>query len=173
VNKLLLHGCCAECTIKFLGAIKGNEEIDEVAVFFYNPNIHPRSEYQSRLVAIKKVLEEKRVRLIVPDWRPKEYFEVVKNNKNRCKCCWLLRINKTWEWAVSSGFEQFSTTLLASQYQNRKVIEEMGNEVGKKGDSRFFVPKKIDQDLKTSGFYKQFFCGCVYSMQERFEEKYK
>jgi len=166
--KLLLHACCADCAIKTIGAING-----EAVLFYYNPNIHPRSEYQSRLAAIKKIAEENKTKQIAPDWKPTEYFESVKNDKKRCRKCWNLRILKTAEYAKIRGFEQFSTTLLSSKYQNRKMIEEIGKRVGEKYGVEFINIKEIDKEMKTSGFYKQFFCGCCYSLTERFEEKYE
>jgi len=165
--KILLHACCADCLLK----IADGET--KTTAYFYNPNIHPRSEYQSRLAAIRKVTEEEKIDLSVPDWRPKEYFEAVKNNKSRCKNCWKLRMERTAKEAKSKGFTGFSTTLLASQYQNQKIIEKIGQEMAEKYEIKFWVPKEIKRELKTSGFYKQFFCGCVYSLRERLEEKYK
>jgi len=166
--KLLLHSCCADCTIKTAASL-GDEEI---TLFYYNPNIHPRSEYQSRLAAIKKVAEEKNIKLVVPDWKPSEYMESVKNGKNRCQNCWNLRIFRTGEYAKLNGFEQFSTTLLSSKYQNKKMIEEIGLKAGEKYGVKFIKVKEIDTEMKTSGFYKQFFCGCCYSLVARYEEKY-
>lgn len=165
--KLLLHACCADCTIKTVKSVE-----DETTLFYYNPNIHPRSEYQSRLLAIKKIAQENKIKLITPDWKPSEYFETIKNDKNRCKNCWNLRILKTAEYAKMNGFEQFSTTLLSSKYQNREIIEKIGKETGEKYGVKFLNIKDINREIKTSGFYKQFFCGCCYSLVERFEEKY-
>jgi predicted adenine nucleotide alpha hydrolase (AANH) superfamily ATPase len=168
--KLFLHACCADCLLKILASLE--DEKTEVTAYFYNPNIHPRAEYQSRLAAIKKVAEEKGVRLVVPDWQPKDYFGVIGSGGKRCEGCWKLRLEKAAVYAKERGFEYFSTTLLSSQYQNRKIIEKIGAEAAKRCGLIFFVPKKIITELKTKGFYKQFFCGCVYSLKERFEEKY-
>lgn len=164
--KILLHVCCADCGLKIL---EGIEEKTKIVAYYYNPNIHPRAEYQSRLVAVKKVLK---VKIIVPDWRPEEYFKVV-NLKNRCQDCWKLRLEGAARYAADNGFEAFSSTLLTSKYQDRDKILEIGEELSIKYKIKFWMPKKINCELKTSGFYKQFFCGCVYSLRERFEEKYK
>ena len=165
--KLLLHACCADCTIKTIRLIK-----DEVTLFYYNPNIHPRAEYQSRLAAIKEIAAKNKIKLIIPDWKPTEYFGAVKNDENRCKDCWSLRIKMTADYAKNNGFDQFSTTLLSSKYQNKEIIEKTGQEAGKKYGVEFMKIENIDREIKTSGFYKQFFCGCCYSLVERFEEKY-
>ena len=52
-------------------------------------------------------------------------------------------------------------------------IEKIAKSKAMKLGVKFWKPKKIDENIKTSGFYKQFFCGCVYSLEERYEEKYK
>lgn len=168
--KLLLHGCCADCTLKFIASSNG--DFDEVAVYYYNPNIHPRSEYQSRLKAIKQVLEEKGVKLMIPDWKPGDYFNVVKSKVNRCPKCWNLRIGETVKYAKNNGFTHVATTLVTSQYQDTDKVKKIGEKLCKEAGLEFFVPKVVCKELETSGFYKQFYCGCCYSMVERLEEKF-
>ena len=52
------------------------------------------------------------------------------------------------------------------------MIEKIGKEIGEKVGIEFLVPKNICKKLETKGFYKQIFCGCCYSLVERFEEKF-
>lgn len=167
--KILVQTCCGDCVLKWLKSYKGKAE---VTLFFYNPNIHPRAEYQGRLKVVKLLAQNYKWKLIIPDWSPREYFKAVKNDKNRCESCWKLRLDKTMDWAKKNGFEQVSSTLLVSKYQDKKTIEKIGRELAKKYKIKFVVPKKIVTEMSTSGFYKQFFCGCVYSLKERMEEKY-
>lgn len=166
MKKILLHVCCADCGLKMLA---GADEENEIMVYYYNPNIHPRSEYLSRLAAVQKMIKNK---IIVPDWRPEEYFKNI-DAKDRCQSCWQLRLRKTAEYAAKNGFDGFGSTLVASKYQQREKIIEIGEDLARKYKLVFWQPKEINCELKTSGFYKQFFCGCVYSLRERFEEKYK
>ena len=165
--KILLHGCCADCTLKFLVGTK-----EEVAVYFYNPNIHPRSEYLARLKAMQKVCLEKAVKLIVADWSPREYFEEVKTPLNRCSKCWQLRLEKSAKYAADKGYTHLATTLMTSQYQDGETVRKIGMEASKRAGVRFYEPDEIECELKTSGFYKQNYCGCGYSLIERMEEKY-
>ncbi len=171
--KILVHSCCADCLLKLINSLKD----DEVVAYFYNPNIHPRAEYLARLKAIQKITEENKIRLIVPDWSPKEYFinlpkSLFYKRDLRCRKCWNLRLNKTFEYAKKNNFEAVSTTLLSSHYQNKEIIEKIGKELEKEFKIKFLVPKKINKELKTSGFYKQDYCGCCFSLIERFEEKF-
>ncbi len=48
--KVLLHICCAPCTIYPLKVLRG--EGHEATGFFYNPNIHPYTEFQRRREAL-------------------------------------------------------------------------------------------------------------------------
>jgi hypothetical protein len=197
--KLLLHACCADCALKFLESAK--DENLETTIYYYNPNIHPRAEYTARLKAMQQVAAEKNVKIIIPDWRPRDYFENLNpsvpvetgtspldtpsptasegqskgdlKKTERCVKCWNLRLEKTAEFAAENAFEYFSSTLVTSEYQDQEKIEKIAVNMTEKYKIKFWKPKSICTDLKTSGFYKQFFCGCVYSMKERYEEKYK
>lgn len=170
--KILLHSCCADCVLKFLESVKGREY--DVTIYYYNPNIHPRSEYQGRLKAIQKVTQEADLKLIIPGWSPKEYFQAIKttNKPGRCIGCWNLRLSETAKYAKENGFEIFSSTLVTSQYQDTEKIKELGESLAKKEGIKFLVPEKVCKELCTSGFYKQSFCGCAYSLVERMEEAY-
>jgi len=170
--KLLIHACCTDCLLKMVESIKSEKSFEEIEVYYYNPNIHPRSEYQSRLKAMQLMIKD--LKLIIPDWKPSDYFEVVKNKEKskRCFDCWNLRLEKTAKFAKENGFESFTSTLLTSEYQNGEIIEKIGKEIGKKYEIDFFVPKNVCKQLETKGFYKQVFCGCCYSLVERFEEKF-
>ncbi|HWS49231.1 MAG TPA: epoxyqueuosine reductase QueH [Candidatus Methanoperedens sp.] len=180
--KLLLHACCADCALKFLESAK-NEDL-EATIFYYNPNIHPRAEYLTRLLALRKVVEKK-AKIIVPDWKPREYFECINLSptpffnktgaikEQRCVKCWNLRLEATAKYAADKDFDAFSSTLVTSEYQDQEKIEKIAENLAKKYKIKFWKPKEMCCDLKTSGFYKQFFCGCVYSLKERYEEKYR
>lgn len=180
--KVLLHTCCADCALKFIESIKEDKSITELVLYYYNPNIHPRSEYQSRLKAIKQIALENKIKLIVPDWKPSEYFEKINPSKSpfdkgdfikpkRCVVCWNLRLEETVRFAKENNFEMFASTLITSQYQDNETIKKIAQKLAKKYEVQFYVPTTVCTDLKTSGFYKQSFCGCCYSLTERMEEK--
>lgn len=166
---ILLHACCADCTLKFIHSLP-----DKPDLYFYNPNIHPRSEYQARLLAIQKIAADSGCRLIIPDWQPADYFAVIKINTRplRCPQCWQLRLSRTAEYAASHDYSAFSSTLLTSHYQDAAALLKLGSDIAASCHLQFFTPVHLDCDLPTAGFYKQFFCGCCYSPVERFQEKY-
>jgi len=173
MKKLLLHSCCADCVLKFIESAK-SDNFEQVVVYYYNPNIHPRSEYLTRLKAIQDTLLPLNIKIIVADYSPKDYFKVVKDPARSARClnCWNLRLSKTADYANKFNYTHFSSTLVTSEYQDTKTITSIANSLSKKLKIKFYLPKIICCDLKTTGFYKQFFCGCVYSLTERYQEKY-
>ena len=188
--KLLLHACCADCVLKYLESVQAiKSRLDDrdtslvTTIYYYNPNIHPRAEYLARLAAIRKMVGEK-AKIIVPDWRPREYFEKINlpkslfnkrdlNKTERCIKCWELRLEATAKFAAENGYEAFSSTLVTSEYQDQDTIQKIAEAKAKKYKIKFWKPEHVCTCLKTAGFYKQFFCGCVYSLKERYEEKYR
>lgn len=172
---ILLHVCCADCLLQFVRAL-GAEQLD---LFYYNPNIHPRSEYLARLKAIKKVLKKQNFvgELIVPNYRPQEYFQKLKQDgwdianfsltKKRCALCWQLRLAASFKYAAENNYDRVSTTLLASQYQDRTQIKQIGQKLAKEHAVELVEPKIICSRLKTKGFYKQSYCGCCFSLVEK------
>ena len=180
--KMLIHACCADCLLKMVESIKEENKFEEIQVYYYNPNIHPRSEYQSRLKAMQLMIGD--LKMIVPDWKPSEWFGSMKptlpslekgglKKSERCPKCWKLRLKETANFAKENGFDSFSSTLLTSEYQNSEKIQKIGKIIGKKYNIHFLIPKNICKKLETKGFYKQVFCGCCYSLIERFEEKFR
>lgn len=175
MEKLLLHTCCADCMLKFV-----DSKEYEVVAYYYNPNIHPRTEYLARLQAIQKVTTENKVPLIIPDWSPKEYFgcftgsnqKLTDKSATRCPHCWVLRLTQTAKYAKENNYINFSTTLLSSHYQDFDLIVRIGRKLEKEFGVKFKVPQLINCDLKTGGFYKQNYCGCIYSLKDRMEEKF-
>jgi len=172
--KLLIHTCCADCLLHLLETLKTNDA--DVGVYFYNPNIHPQSEYFARLFALKKVLANMPYKLIAPHWKPAEYFEAIGNNhekKIRCPKCWHLRLKSAFSYAKENNYDAVMTTMLTSNYLDREAIARMGVALGKQYGIEFLVLKKLECEIKTRGFYKQNYCGCIISLNERFGEKYK
>lgn len=170
-TKLLLHTCCADCIVKYLHALDKNEW--DIILYFNNSNIHPRSEWKARLDAAKKVAEEQELELLVADWSPKKWFlQVNPSDSQHCQKCWELRLSETAEKARALDITAFSTTLLTSHYQSKDEIEKNGEKLSGNG-LNFVTIDTTKCDCKTSGFYKQNYCGCCYSLVNRYEEKYR
>lgn len=180
IEKILLHTCCADCFLNALENLIDQKIIygkSEVISLFFNPNIHPRSEYLERLNALKKIIAEdsnlidtfdrKKIHLVIPDYKPKEYIEAFINKKgSRCLACWELRLKYTYEYAQKNSIDTVTTTLLTSHYQNRDDICKIADNFSKEYCIDF-VKLDSSSNCKHNGFYKQNYCGCCFSLTEK------
>jgi len=178
--KILLHACCAGCTIYTFKILE--EKFNEVRGFFFNPNIHPYTEFKRREDALKKYADKQKKEIVFRECRPEIFFHEInyKETKGeRCPVCWHLRLSKTAEFAKENGYDSFTTTLLISPYQDHLLIKMIGEEVSKEAGIPFYYEdfrigfRDSQQSLKSEGLYSQKYCGCVYSEKERYEEKTK
>ena len=172
--KLLLHICCANCTIYPLERMK--EKGDEVSGYFFNPNIHPFQEYQKRLDALNKYSEMVGLKVTYRDeYLLEEFLKNVSHRvKERCQYCYLVRLEATACEAKKEAFDAFSTTLLQSTHQNHDLIKETGERLAKEIGIPFYYEdfrqgwRKGVEVSKAMGLYRQQYCGCIYSEKERF-----
>ena len=168
-ESILIHTCCADCLLNTLTYLYTHRDI---TVLFYNPNIHPRAEFLERLNAVKIVLKDfPNIKLLIPDYKPSEYFESIKKEKTRCIGCWKQRLGHLFAYAKEHNFKYVTSTLINSSYQNREEILKIAHNLENIYSIDFITPKECKQEVH-KGFYKQNFCGCCYSLVERMNEKY-
>ncbi len=179
--KLLLHACCAPCATSVIERLK---EKYDVEVFFYNPNIHPKSEYAMRLDEIKRLCSYHKINLIVGDYDMDRWFKMTRIFKSepeggkRCTVCYAMRMFETAKLAENRGFDYFTTTLSVSPLKDYRRIKKIGEhlafKIGIEFESTDFKKrdgfKRSVELSKKFGFYRQDYCGCVYS---NFEMKRK
>ena len=177
---ILLHICCAPCAIYPVEELR--KEGHKVIGFFYNPNIHPYSEYIKRKEALEIYSKESGLDVVCGDYAIEYYFQHIAYNealKNRCPMCWWLRLEKTAKHAGNNGFDSFTTTLLGSPYQDHDIIKTIYNDViknsGLKSYYKDFRPgfRKAHDLAKEKKIYCQNYCGCLFSEKERAEKKKK
>lgn len=177
--KLLMHICCSNCCIYPLETFL-RKGID-VKGFWFNPNIHPYTEYSSRLDSLRKLQNFWDLDIEYMDEYPLDDFlkSVVNQGAERCSICYFLRLDKTAALAKKMNLDGFTTSLLASPYQKFDMIIETGKDIGKRHAIRFYFEDlrqgwNISRDLSRElGLYRQKYCGCVYSEMERYLKKSK
>ena len=169
--KVLLHACCAPCSIKCLESLKEEKIIPDV--FWYNPNIHPYTEYKSRKETLENYAKEQGLILISNDYYGlKEFLQ--KATEQRCKACYEMRLLATAEYASQHGYDAFSTTLLISPYQKHELLCEVGQAAAQRYGIDFlyrdFRPlfREGQKEAREKGFYMQKYCGCIFSEEERY-----
>ncbi len=178
--KLLLHTCCAPCLIYPLERLK--QKGIEVEGFFYNPNIHPFSEYSNRRRAIENFSKLLEIEIDYPEYTPSEFFWEVNlqvDSAERCSICWRLRIKKTAKEAKEKRFDYFSTTLLVSPYQDQEMLKKIGYDIAHEEGIGFYYEDfrggfaKAHNEAHVKGIYCQKYCGCIYSELERCRQSQK
>ena len=176
--KLLLHACCAPCTIYPIEETK--KQNIEVTGFFYNPNIHPEAEYTKRKKEVDTLFKSEDLNAVFYEYDAIPFFDNIskKNTSSlRCPACWNLRLRKTASFAEENGFDAFSTTLLGSPYQNHEIIKKICEDISQETKSKFYYKdfrigfKDAHKKAKGKGMYCQNYCGCVFSMIEREEAR--
>ncbi|MGI5971279.1 MAG: epoxyqueuosine reductase QueH [Oscillospiraceae bacterium] len=175
--KLLVHFCCAPCGIAVVNTLK--YEKVEFTGFWYNPNIHPYTEYRSRRDSLRLLAETKSFELIEKDeYGLRPFVRAVAGDiEGRCSYCYASRLFAAAKAAKEGGFDAFTTTLLISPYQNHEKITEAGMraamEYGLSFYYRDFRPmfREGQKLARESGLYMQKYCGCIFSEEERYLKK--
>ncbi len=177
---LLLHSCCSVCSSHVLSVLTASFN---VTVSYYNPNIHPKSEYETRLKDVRRYLKQaynNKVKLIEQNYNPNKFFEAVKGLENepegqkRCEQCFKLRLMHTAKYAKQNNYDFFTTTLTVSPHKNAAVINEIGKLAQNKHSVQFLPSdfkkkegyKHSVQLANNYNLYRQNYCGCIFSIRE-------
>jgi hypothetical protein len=174
MKKLLLHSCCAHCAAYPIEHWR--REGWEVSAYWYNPNIHPYSEHQKRLEAMRSLTGIAKVPFVVKiGYDMVEYLRLVAGHEaERCGYCFHLRLSRTAQAAREGGFSAFTTTLLISNQQKHGLIREVGEKIAGEMGIEFLyadLRKRYSDSrilTKPLDLYRQQYCGCIYSEWERY-----
>jgi predicted adenine nucleotide alpha hydrolase (AANH) superfamily ATPase len=174
MKSVLIHCCCAHCTAYTIDYWRGQGY--EVSALWYNPNIHPYTEHQHRLEAMRSLAKQMDFSLIIAEgYDMIDYFRKVTGHEaGRCRYCFRLRLLKTAETAIKCGWDAFTTSLLISPHQEHDLLPEIGNELAEETGIQFLYVdlRKHYSDsrriTKPLSLYRQQYCGCVYSEWERY-----
>lgn len=182
VPALLLHSCCAPCSSYCLETLS---EDFAITVFYYNPNIYPEEEYwkrvreQERFIGLLPAKHE--ISFLEGNYEKERFYETVKGLEKipeggeRCFACYRLRLSEAIKEAEKGGFDYVTTTLTISPMKNAQKLNEIGEELCR--DTKVaWLPsdfkkkngyKRSTELSKEYGMYRQDYCGCVFSLEER------
>lgn len=174
--KLLLHACCGPCALKCVESLKA-EDISPT-LFYFNPNIHPFLEYESRKESLLKLANETATPAILQgEYGLKAFLHALDGEyENRCGTCYDIRMAEAAKYAKENGFDAFTTTLLISPYQDHERLQKSGEAAALKLGIPFlyrdFRPLFRDgqRAAREMGLYMQKYCGCVFSEEERYRK---
>lgn len=176
---ILLHVCCGPCAIYPLRVLR--QQGHRVRGYFYNPNIHPFNEFTRRINALKNLAEQTAFPLdIDATYGLTTYLrQVVFHEDLRCGICYAMRLEETARKAAGEKAAAFTTTLLYSRYQNHDQIKETGLRLADQYGVEFYYEdfrrgwqEGIDRSI-AMGLYRQPYCGCIYSEQERYDKSWR
>ena len=178
-NKLLLHSCCAPCSGEVMEALISSN-ID-FSIFFYNPNIHPVQEYEIRKQENVRFAEKHNIPIIDADYDKDNWFARAKGMEwepergKRCSMCFDMRFERTALYAHEHGFPVISSSLGISRWKDMNQINESGLRAASHyPDIEYWTynwrknggAARMYEIAKREAFYKQEYCGCVYSLRD-------
>lgn len=178
---LLLHSCCAPCSTAVIVTLSS---FFKITVFYYNPNIDEKNEYEKRAREQERLITllptPHSIRFVESEYRPQDFLSAAKSHENdkeggaRCSICFTLRLEKTARIAQENQQDFFTTTLSVSPIKNAAVLNEIGSTLAKKYRTIWLWSdfKKKDGYKKSIelsekyGLYRQDYCGCSFSRRK-------
>ena len=190
-NRLLLHSCCAPCSSYVLVFLR---KYFQITVFYYNPNISFEEEYRRRVEEQKRLIVELNkqtdkgvypIEYVDGDFEPDKFYAIAKGLEHakeggeRCYKCYELRLRKSGIYAKEQGYDYFTTTLSISPLKSAEKLNEIGRALEKELGVTYLLSDfkkkngyKMSVELsKEYNLYRQDYCGCVYSKEERRQAK--
>ncbi|OVE69604.1 hypothetical protein CCS79_06510 [Clostridium diolis] len=185
VPTLLLHSCCAPCSSYVLEYLS---QYFKITIFFYNPNIYPMEEYTRRVAEQKGLISEMKVkneiRFIEGKYDTESFYKLTKGLEEekeggvRCFNCYELRLNEAAIMAKEKGYDYFTTTLSISPHKNSAKLNEIGKSLSEEHDVKYLYSdfkkkegyKRSIELSKQYKLYRQDYCGCVFSKNERIND---
>lgn len=182
VPTLFLHSCCAPCSSYVLEYLS---QYFKITVFYYNPNIYPDEEYYKRVEEQKQFIDrfpaKNKIDFVEGNFDKECFYEMARGLENvpeggeRCFRCYQLRLKKAAEYAATRNFDYFTTTLSISPLKNAEKLNEIGLKLADEFGIKYLVSdfKKKDGYKRSTelsrqyGIYRQDYCGCIFSKQER------
>jgi len=178
-DKLLLHSCCAPCSGELIEALLASE-ID-FTIFFYNPNIHPVQEYEMRKKENVMFAEKHNIPFIDADYDKDNWFartrglEWEPERGKRCTACFDMRFERTALYAHEHGFAVITSALGISRWKDMQQINASGERAASRYPGMLYWTynwrqqggaNRMYEIAKRENFYKQEYCGCVYSLRD-------
>lgn len=180
--RLLFHCCCAPCATACLEVLASGGIVPRL--FWYNPNIHPFTEYKSRRDTLFQYAASQNLETETPGENGGYGLRAFLRGLGgaaakpaRCEFCYRLRLEKTAAHAAQSGFDGFSTSLLVSPYQDHEAVRRIAGEAAARHGVAFlyrdFRPRFREGQARSRslGLYMQKYCGCIFSEEERYAKQ--
>ena len=178
-GRLLLHSCCAPCSGEVMEALRAGGV--DYSVYFYNPNIHPRSEYTLRKDENKRYCDAHNIEWVEDEYDTDAWFERIEGLEDepergaRCTACFDMRFERTADYAAANGYECISSSLGISRWKDMNQINRCGEQAASRHKDMVYWTinwrkgggsARMIELAKQENFYQQEYCGCVYSLRD-------
>jgi predicted adenine nucleotide alpha hydrolase (AANH) superfamily ATPase len=178
-KKVLLHSCCAPCSGEVIEAMVASGL--DLTIFFYNPNIHPKKEYEIRKNENIRYAEKLGIGFVDADYDVQDWFRRAKGMEHepergiRCTMCFDMRFERTALYAYENGFPVITSSLGISRWKNMEQINGCGERAAAHYEGVTYWTYNWRKDggsarmyeiAKEENFYKQEYCGCIYSLRD-------
>lgn len=177
VEEVVLHACCAPCSSAIVEWMLGHGV--RPTIFYFNPNIFPREEYEIRKNESKRHAESLGIRWIDGDYDHEGWLAQIRGLEgepergSRCLQCFRIRLTATALQAKELGIQYFATTLASSRWKRLEQITEAGLAAQQVVEGTTFwaqnwrkggLQDRRNELLRAYNFYNQQYCGCEFSM---------
>jgi len=184
---LLVHICCSVDSHYFLQKLRQEYPHERLVGFFYDPNIHPYSEYTLRLLDVKRSCKMLGIELIEGAYDTRRWLEAVRGLEHepekgaRCSVCFDRRFEVTAQKAAQLGEKCFTSTLLTSPKKSLSQLQRAGDALGEKFGLRFIAPdyrkasgtQEQNRLAKRDALYRQDYCGCLFGLTMQRDQQQK
>lgn len=184
---MLVHICCSVDSHYFLKKLQSDYPEEKLTGFFYDPNIHPYSEYYLRLLDVRRSCKMLGVDLIEGDYDVENWLEAVRGLEHepekgsRCSVCFDRRFEVTAQKASEIGEKIFTSTLLTSPKKSIKQLKTAGDALAEREGITFIAPdyRKAsgtqEQNImaKEDALYRQDYCGCMFGLNIQRDQQEK
>ena len=182
---MLVHICCSVDSHFFLQKLQLAYPHETLIGFFYDPNIHPFSEYSLRLLDVKRSCQKLGISLHVGEYDYEGWIEAVRGLEDepekgkRCLVCFDNRLEKTALKALELGEKKITTTLLTSPKKSIESLQKSLFEIAQKFDLEMVAPDFRKNGGTTEQFalakkdqlYHQDYCGCLFALSVQREQQ--
>ncbi|WP_456431001.1 epoxyqueuosine reductase QueH [Nitratifractor sp.] len=184
---MLVHICCAVDSHYFLQKLREEYPHERLVGFFYDPNIHPYSEYRLRLLDVERSCRMLGIELIEGPYDYQRWLETVRGYENepekgkRCALCFDRRFEVSAAKAAELGERRFTSTLLTSPKKSLSQLRNEGERLARRYGLEFVAPdyrkasgtQEQNRLAREVRLYRQDYCGCLFGLTIQREQQEK
>lgn len=175
---MLVHICCSVDSHFFLEKLQHDFPEEKLTGFFYDPNIHPYSEYRLRYLDVQRSCKKLGIDLLEGEYDFENWMEAVRGLEKepekgaRCEVCFDKRFSVSAEKALELGEKKITTTLLVSPLKSQEQLKRVGDAFYEKNGVEFIAvdyragggTQDQSRVTKEEQLYRQDYCGCIYGL---------